>query len=141
MRHHIVDPAVISDLVYHIVHIVRLVRVVRNDLVEFRDHPVYIVVTRIYRSCFHVVRRHVAQKFSDRQQCLFVIFPHKMRHAADRIVCHGPAELFGCHGLACYRLDDFRACYEHLAGLVHHEHEVRYRRRIHCAARAWSHYH
>ena len=140
-RHNIEVFAFVCDLGDHIVDVVSLVRVVRNDLVEFRDHSVYVVVSSIYRSRFHVVGRHVAQQFSYHQQSFLVVLAHEVSNTAYCIVSCCAAQLFCSYFFTCYSLDNSRSCDEHLACLIYHEYEVRDSRRIYRAACARSHDH
>ena len=94
MRHHIIYPAVIGQLHYHVIHIVSLVR---YDIIQFRYQPVDIIRAIVHRRIFHVIGRHIAEKLSDHQQRLLIVLPHEVCHSADSVMSHGTAQLFSRH--------------------------------------------
>ena len=83
--------------------------------------------------------RQITQQPFDIPDAVLIILRHMVRHAADSCVDFGSAQFIHRHGLADGCLYYLRPCDKHIAGLIHHDNEIRQRRGIGSAPGTGSH--
>ena len=139
-RLNVQDLPVVRQALYNVVHLVGLVGVVRYDVVELLVYSVHRILGGLLRYGRPVALRQIGQELLYLLYAVVFGLAGEVCHAGHAVVGVGAAELFGGDDLAGNGLYYVRSGYEHLAGLLHHEDEVRKSRGIHRAARAGSHY-
>eukprot|EP00754_Rhynchopus_humris_P018745 Rhum_TRINITY_DN14614_c11_g10::Rhum_TRINITY_DN14614_c11_g10_i1::g.104369::m.104369 len=139
LRLHLVEAALVGHGVHHGQHVVGLRGLGRDHLVQHRAVAVTAVVALEHRRLLLVVEGQVRVERAQLLQRLQLVDERAVRHAALRLVRRRTAELLLRHVLVRHRLHDVGARHEHERVVLHHEREVRERRRVHGAARARAH--
>ncbi|MBG9885138.1 hypothetical protein ABE10_00765, partial [Bacillus toyonensis] len=140
-RLHLEEVPVVDDVLDHRVDVVGLVGGVGDDGVE---GPVG--VGRLEREgglvrgeLGHVVVGEEAEEGAGVVDRVVLVLSEVVRHTGTGVVGVGAAELLHADVLARDRLDHVGAGHEHLARLVHHDHEVGQRGAVDRAAGRWAH--
>ena len=122
-----------------VAHVVGLRRVVGDDVVQLEVHPLGVVGGLEARRLLEVVERQEAHQVAHVLEALVLALGGEVRDARLGVVRHRAAELLEGRLLAGHRLDHIGARDEHVRGVLHHEDEVRHRRRVDGAAGAGAH--
>ena len=131
--------ALVHDLQDQFLHVVRLVRIVGDQGVQRHIEAADVIEARPLRHAIGVVGGQEVDQPAHLQQRLDVVFESAVRDRGTRGVHRGAAEFFRGDDLVGDGLHHVRPGDEHVAGVLHHEDEIRHRRRIHVAAGAWTH--
>src|SRR2546425_8704070 len=127
---------VVDDPPDDVPYVIWFVGFLRHDLPEFRVRPGRLVVGRDDRRIVHVVRRQIAQEFSDQPESRFLVRSGEVGDAALRGMGRRAAEILERDILSGHGLDDLRTSDEHVRGPFRHDDEIRHRGAVHRASRA-----
>ena len=132
--------AVVDDAPDDVVHVVRLVRIVGHETVELRLLAIARVGRLRERRRVEIVLREEREQVARVLEAGLLVGRGEVRDARLRRVSRRAAELLESNLLARHRLHHIGARDEHVRRPLHHEDEVRDRRRVHRATRAGPHH-
>ncbi len=135
---HLKELAVVDNTVNDFLHVIGTVWTHRYDCVQFWILAQRIVLFRQSRRVLQVVIGHEAHQLLDQQQRFFLILCGEMRHTGYASVYACAAQFLKCYVFVCDSFDNVRSGNKHMAGILHHDHEVCDGRAVDRAASAWA---